>query len=351
MSINITHFRSLPIEELVQEAQALGIDNAGNFRPSELVFELVCHKVNRGDGIIGNGILEILSDGFGFLRSPVSGYAPGTDDIYVSPSQIRRFNLRTGDWVTGKARIPRDNERYLALLQIKEVNGRSPEDEKRRLHFNSMTVGIREDLIEWSSTEWSDVHSQLNTTKGSRIVFLFEQFQNNLPCLTKLIANLATDTILTLINVPPEDVHLIRKKWSGEVYASYRGDSPIRHQQVMQIATYRAKRLTEQGRDVNLVVSSLNEIALAERNIAEQSDQTGAQSIGVVAAQKLLSQGRNFTHGGSLTVWAGIHRGRSSFEVRLQDRLLYEASGRYIYNSSEPALIDMEKSLQFIDQL
>ena len=180
---------------------------------------------------------------------------------------------------------------------------------------------------------------------------MFEQFQNNLPCFFQLIDELSDNSILALINVPPEDVQQIRRKWDGEVYASFRGDAPTRHQQVMQIATYRAKRLTEQGKDINLLVSSLNEVALAERSIAEQSGETGVQSFGVGAAQKLISLGRKFNQGGSLTVWAGIHKGRSSFETRLQDRLLYEASGRYIYSPSEVALIDVEKSLQFIDHI
>ena len=129
MSVNLTNLRSLPIEELVQQAREAGLDNAGNLRVCDLIFELTRTLTSNGRVIFGDGILEILSDGFGFLRSPVSEYAPGTDDIYVSPSQIRRFNLRTGDHIVGKARTPREGERYFALLQIHKVNGNPPEQE------------------------------------------------------------------------------------------------------------------------------------------------------------------------------------------------------------------------------
>jgi len=351
MSINITHFRNLPIEELVQEAQALGIDNAGNFRPSELIFELVCMKVDRGDGIIGSGILEILSDGFGFLRSPVSEYAPGTDDIYVSPSQIRRFNLRTGDWVTGKARIPRENERYFALLQIKEVNGRSPEVEKKRLHFNSMTVAPRSQPIAWNNDEWKSAYNEMKVLKGDRNLLIFNPFQSNVGILHQLIKALSDRTLLALVNAFPEDVALIRKIWKGEVYASFRGEPAVRHQQVVQIANYRAKRLTEQGRDVNLVISSMNELAMAEASVAEQSEKIGAQSLGIGAAQRILAQGRNFQVGGSLTVWGGVHRGRSAYEEQVYERLFYEATGRLFQDSSLPANLDTEASVQAAEQL
>jgi len=350
MSINITQFRDLPIEELVREAQSLGIDNAGNFRPSELIFELVCRKVNRGDGIIGCGILEILSDGFGFLRSPVSEFGPGTDDIYVSPAQIRRFNLRTGDWVVGKARTPRDNERYLALLHIEEVNGASPEKERKRLHFNSMTIDQLTTDVQWKNPKWAEVFDQLEIQQGSRNLLIFDRFQSQINILFQLISAFQGESILALINSSPEDVSLIRRIWKGEVYASFKGESAQRHHQVSQIVSYRAKRLTEQGKDINLVFSTLNEIALMECSVAEQSDQSGGESVGIGAAQRILSLGRNFKNKGSLTFWGAIHRNRTSYEQEVCDRIFYEATSRIYCKPNLPANVDLEASLKVLGQ-
>ena len=153
MSIQLSDYRNQSFEELVEQAYEKGLDNAGQFTHAELIFELVCADAVAHGGsrvnILATGLLEILSDGFGFLRSPISDFATGADDVYVSPAQIRRFNLQTGDWIQGQARAPKDNERYFALLQIEQVNGRSPEVEKRRLAFNSQSVAIDP----WSCTE------------------------------------------------------------------------------------------------------------------------------------------------------------------------------------------------------
>ena len=180
---------------------------------------------------------------------------------------------------------------------------------------------------------------------------IFDRYQSNVNGLHQLVKALSARTLLALVNAFPEDVALIRKNWNGEVYASFRGESAQRHQQVVQIASYRAKRLTEQGIDVNLVISSLNEVAMADRAVAEQSEKPGCSSLGVGAAQRIFAQGRNFRIGGSLTVWGGMHRDRSAYEEEVYERLFYEATGRLFHDSSMPANIDLEASRQAADQL
>ena len=159
MSIHLSSLRAQALPELVREAQESGIDNAGNLQASELVFELIRLHSSRTDTIIGDGFLEVLPDGFGFLRSSVSHFAPGVDDIYVSPSQIRRFNLRSGDWVEGKIRIPREGERYLALLQIHSVNGVKPDKARNRLRFSSLEKSTKSKSLTWRETDFSATHS------------------------------------------------------------------------------------------------------------------------------------------------------------------------------------------------
>ena len=331
MSIDISDIRSLSVETLVQELQDQGIDNAGNFSASELVFELACQR-SKGRNISINGILEILPEGFGFLRSPVSEYAPGADDAYVSPAQIRRFNLRTGDHIQGEARIPREKERYFALLRINRVNGRSPEVEKNRMNFDTKTVDRAEEKLACSSGFPVDIF------KGQRAVFLLERFYNSRDLLLQLTQNLRDRTILIALNYPIEDLAIIRRVWDGEIFASTRGASGLEHCQILDIGLERAKRLTEQGADINLLIFSLNDVALGEQSVKEQAGKAGASILGIEYVLQSLAIARNFVEDGSITVLAGLNRQRSTFEQRLEDRVLSEVEHRIVVSGSASAI-------------
>ena len=332
MSINITNIRALAIEDLVEQLQDYGVDNAGNFSAAELVFELACHQSN-GRNIQIEGVLEILPEGFGFLRSPISEYAPGADDAYVSPAQIRRFNLRTGDRILGDARIPKEKERYFALLRIQKVNGSSPDDEKNRLNFETKTldspsspVAFKRSLVDIPGVE---------VLRGEKSLLLLGRFYHSRDLVIQLVQALEDNTILILMNYPPEDLSIIRRVCSGEIFASLRGDIAAQHQQILEIGKERAKRLVEQGKDVNLLVFSLNEVALTKRSDSEQNGEEGAEALAIEMVQSTLSLGRSFIGDGSLTVWAGVHQERSGFERRITERALYEVDHRFIVDPKQ----------------
>lgn len=320
MPINITNLRAKSIDELVDQARYAGLDNAGNLRHADLIFELTRAKTERGELIIGDGILEILSDGFGFLRSPISEFAPGTDDIYVSPSQIRRFNLRTGDHIHGKARAPREGERYLALLQIHKVNGRSPEEERNRLFFDTLTpvspyqkCGYRDHAVGKVLSHCLSMHF------GERVLLHAPPRFD----LTQLFLGLANsvdaEVVFLLLNTCPEDVNSIRNNWKGEVFCSSFGEGSARHLQIAEMALFRAKRLAEQQKNVVLVVNSLTELARAGRNSAEQQAKAGADSLGSQAACSLWSAARALQQGGSLTILGVVLTSLGGVDQRLME--------------------------------
>lgn len=334
MSINITKIRALAIEDLVEQLQDYGVDNAGNFSAAELVFELACQKSN-GRNIQIEGILEILPEGFGFLRSPISEFAPGADDAYVSPAQIRRFNLRTGDRIIGEARIPKEKERYFALLRIQKVNGRSPEDEKNRLSFETKTldsptapVRFRRKLIDVSGIE---------VLRGEKSLLLLGRFYHSRDLVIQFLQSLSEDVVLVLLNYPPEDLAIIRRVWGGEIFASVRGDTAGQHQQILEVGKERAKRLVEQGKDINLVIFTLNEVALTKQSESEQNGEAGSEALAIEMVQSSLALGRNFIGNGSLTVWAGVHQDRSLVEQKIVERALYEVDHRFIIDSKQLA--------------
>jgi transcription termination factor Rho len=332
MTINITNIRALAIEEIVEQLQDYGVDNAGNFSASELVFELACQKSD-GEKIEIEGILEVLSDGFGFLRSPISEFAPGADDAYVSPAQIRRFNLRTGDRIAGEARTPKEKERYFALLRINEVNGRSPEKEKNRLNFETKTLAIPNEPVSFKRE--MIVAPDTEVLRGQKSLFLLGRFYDSRDLVIQLLQSLSDPSVLILLNYPPEDLAIIRGIWSDEVFASTRGNSAGQHQQTLEVGKERAKRLVEQGKDVNLIIFSLNALVLTKQSESKQSATFGAEALAIETVQASLALGRNFASKGSLTVWAGGHQDRSGFEEKALERILYEVDHRFLLNPKQ----------------
>ena len=278
MSISLQTIRKQSINELVQQARAHGIDNAGNMRKSDLIFSLICAATSRGKTIFGDGILEILGEGFGFLRSPVSDFGPGTDDIYVSPAQIRRFNLRSGDFIEGKARTPqKDGERYLALLQIERVNGQNPEDARNRLLFETLS------LRDYTPTQFSNESVELWAQKkglcnGQRSLI---RHYPGLSCIRDLLSFLddhKAEVVYLSIETPSEDLHVLNSS-SLHTFVSPMGEGTSRHIQVANLALMRAKRLAELGKDVVLVFDSLWTYLLSAQEQVEQQGKTRGLSI------------------------------------------------------------------------
>ncbi len=325
MSIQLSDYRSQSFEALVEEAHQKGFDNAGQLSLAELIFEVLCADVQSAGtkvDIVADGLLEILSDGFGFLRSPVSGFAAGADDIYVSPAQIRRFNLRTGDWIQGLVRTPRDNERYFALLRIQQVNGRSPEDERLRLGFDAQSLAMKSRTV--SDLPYKDVRV------GSSILVGFDSKEHPSQLLFTMIEQ-ADSVVLTLLNYPAEDLEVLKRAWpkgisEGRLLCATRGSDCTRRLQVLEFGLQRSKRLAEQHQDVHWVVLSANDIALSARDAAEQQGRQGAESLGFEKLSQTFGQAKDLETTGALTVWMGAHSGRSHYETSVIERLSFDAA-------------------------
>ncbi len=332
MSIHLSDYRRQSFEELVTQAYDDGFDNAGQFTPAELIFEMVCaranEKANSGKRveITADGLLEILSDGFGFLRSPVSHFAAGADDIYVSPAQIRRFNLRTGDWVQGTIRAPRDNERYFALLRIEEVNGRSPEVEKKRLSFLSQSLELK-------PKECVDVPEVLTDVRlGQRILVQLQPKQHPAPALFSLLKSCGS-VVMALLNYATEDAAVLQRAWpegvtQGRMLFSAKGSASEDHLQRLELAIARSQRLAEQCQDVHLVIVNANTTATATRFVTEQQGKHGGQSLGVEKVLSVLSKARNLKTTGSLTVWMCAHQQRTDYEQSVLQQVQFEVEHR-----------------------
>lgn len=326
MSIQLSDYRNQSFEELVEQAYEKGVDNAGQFTHAELIFELVCAEAVAYGGprvnILVVGLLEILSDGFGFLRSPISDFAAGADDVYVSPAQIRRFNLQTGDWIQGQARAPKDNERYFALLRIEEVNGRSPEVEKRRLAFDSQSVAI--DPVNCIDAPLADV------VLGDAVLLQFSVRQRIVSPIVSLL-NSFNSAVLTVLNCSVEDVGVIKRSWSegsaeGRIIVSNRGSDSGRHLQTLELGLERCKRLAEQFQDVHWIIIDGNQIAISTQFVSEQQGKYGSESLGVEAVCHTISQARNLESTGSLTIWMGVHVERSPYEDAVINRAGFEVA-------------------------
>lgn len=332
MSILLSDYRSQSFEELVTQAYDHGFDNAGQFTPAELIFEMVCaranEKANSGKRveITAEGLLEILSDGFGFLRSPVSNFAAGADDIDVSPAQIRRFNLRTGDWVQGTIRAPRDNERYFALLRIEEVNGRSPELEKKRLLFSSQS-------LELEPKDCVDVPEGIADVRlGQRILVQLQTKQHPAPALFSLLKSCGS-VVMALLNYATEDAAVLQRAWpegvhQGRMLFSSKGSNSEEHLQQLELAIERSQRLVEQCQDVHLVIVSANTLATSTRFVTEQQGKHGGHSLGVEKVRWVLSQARNLKTTGSLTIWMCAHQHRLADEQSVLQQIEFEVEHR-----------------------
>lgn len=314
--MHLNDLRILEISKLSELAEENGIENASSMKRHELIFAILKAKSSNKEQIFGGGVLEILPDGFGFLRSPNYNYLPGADDIYVSPSQIRRFGLRKGDSLEGEIRPPKDGERYFALLKLSTVNGRSPEDHKKTILFDNLTPLYPEKKINLESKP---------TNYSTRIIDMFVPQGFGQRCLivappkagkTVLlqdIANSITDNhpdstlIVLLIDERPEEVTDMKRNVDAEVVSSTFDEPANRHVQVAEMVLEKAKRMTEAGKDVVILLDSITRLARAYNTVVPPSGKIlsgGVDSNALHRPKRFFGAARNIENGGSLTIIA-----------------------------------------------
>ncbi|MFL2856082.1 MAG: transcription termination factor Rho [Pseudohongiellaceae bacterium] len=297
----------------------MGLDNVSRSRKQDIIFVILKKHAKNGEDIYGDGVLEILQDGFGFLRSADSSYLAGPDDIYVSPSQIRRFNLRTGDTVAGKIRPPKDGERYFALLKISEINFSKPENSKSKILFENLTPLFPQDRLELQlgngstedlSARVIDLTSPIG--KGQRGLIVSPPkagktliLQNIAQSMTK--NNPECRLIVLLIDERPEEVTEMQRSVRGEVVASTFDEPPSRHVQVADMVIEKAKRLVEHKEDVVILLDSITRLARAYNTVIPSSGKVltgGVDAHALERPKRFFGAARNLEEGGSLTIIA-----------------------------------------------
>ncbi|MGL5631964.1 MAG: transcription termination factor Rho [Azovibrio sp.] len=317
--MHLSELKTLHVSQLLEMAAELNLEGANRLRKHELIFALLKSQAKKGEAIFGDGTLEILSDGFGFLRSPDTSYLAGTDDIYVSPSQIRRFNLHTGDSIEGEIRTPKDGERYFALTKLDKINGEPPEATKNKLMFENLTPlhPTRHLQLE------RDIKAEENIT--SRVIDMIAPIgagqrglivsppNSGKTVMLQHIAHALTSNhpeavlIVLLIDERPEEVTEMTRTVRGEVVASTFDEPAIRHVQVAEMVIEKAKRLVEMKKDVIILLDSITRLARAYNTVQPASGKVLTGGVDANALQKpkrFFGAARNIEEGGSLTIIA-----------------------------------------------
>ena len=317
--MNLTELKQKPIGELLKTAHEMGLENISRTRKQDVIFVILKRHAKNGEDIYGDGVLEILQDGFGFLRSADSSYLAGPDDIYVSPSQIRRFNLRTGDTVAGKIRPPKDGERYFALLKIAEINFSQPDDSKHKILFENLTPLFPDERLPLQvgngSTE--DISARvidLTTPigKGQRGLIVSPPKAGKTLILQNIAQSITHNSpecrlIVLLIDERPEEVTEMQRSVRGEVVASTFDEPPSRHVQVAEMVIEKAKRLVEHKEDVVILLDSITRLARAYNTIIPSSGKVltgGVDAHALERPKRFFGAARNLEEGGSLTIIA-----------------------------------------------
>jgi transcription termination factor Rho len=313
--LNSKNLKSKDIRELTALAQKLKIENAAGLRRQDMVFEILKRAAQLGD-IFGNGVLEILPDGYGFLRSPDYNYLPGPDDIYVSPSQIRRFGLRTGDTVSGTVRPPKDGERYFALLKVDSLNFEPSDKSKDKILFDNLTPLYPNERLklEWSPKEFTTrvVDLMAPIGKGQRALIVAPPRTGKTVLMQNIANAIATNhpeviLIVLLIDERPEEVTDMLRSVKGEVVSSTFDEPPTRHVQVAEMVIEKAKRLVEHKHDVVILLDSITRLARAYNTVVPPSGKIlsgGVDSNALHKPKRFFGAARNIEEGGSLTVIA-----------------------------------------------
>ncbi|WP_280562728.1 MULTISPECIES: transcription termination factor Rho [unclassified Chromohalobacter] len=317
--MNLTELKQKTVPELLDIAREMGIDNLARSRKQDIIFAILKKHAKSGEDIYGDGVLEILQDGFGFLRSADSSYLAGPDDIYVSPSQIRRFNLRKGDSIAGKIRPPKEGERYFALLKVSQINFDRPENAKHKILFENLTPLFPQErmVMEVGNGSTEDLTSRvIDLTspigKGQRGLLVSPPKAGK----TLMLQNIATSItrnnpechlIVLLIDERPEEVTEMARTVRGEVVASTFDEPPARHVQVAEMVIEKAKRLVEHKRDVVVLLDSITRLARAYNTVVPSSGKVltgGVDAHALEKPKRFFGAARNIEEGGSLTIIA-----------------------------------------------
>ena len=317
--MNLTELKQKPIAELVTTAHDMGLENVSRTRKQDIIFVILKKHAKNGEDIYGDGVLEILQDGFGFLRSADASYLAGPDDIYISPSQIRRFNLRTGDTVAGKIRPPKDGERYFALLKISEVNFDKPDGSRHKILFENLTPLFPDErmLLEIGNGSTEDLSARVIDLiapigKGQRGLIVSPPKAGKTLILQNMAQSITRNNpecrlIVLLIDERPEEVTEMQRSVRGEVVASTFDEPPSRHVQVAEMVIEKAKRLVEHKEDVVILLDSITRLARAYNTIVPSSGKVltgGVDAHALERPKRFFGAARNLEEGGSLTIIA-----------------------------------------------
>jgi transcription termination factor Rho len=317
--MNLSELKTKPISELLQTAEEMGIENVSRTRKQDIIFQLLKRHAKNGEDIYSDGVLEILQDGFGFLRSADASYLAGPDDIYVSPSQIRRFNLRTGDTISGKIRPPKDGERYFALLKVDEINFDKPENARTKVLFENLTPLFPDKRIflEAGNGSTEDLSSRVIDLiapigKGQRGLIVSPPKAGKTLILQNMAQSITRNNpecrlIVLLIDERPEEVTEMQRSVRGEVVASTFDEPPARHVQVAEMVIEKAKRLVEHKEDVVILLDSITRLARAYNTVIPSSGKVltgGVDAHALERPKRFFGAARNIEEGGSLTIIA-----------------------------------------------
>jgi transcription termination factor Rho len=318
-SMKLQELKTKKPNELLEFAEELEIENASSMRKQDMMFAILKELAERNVEIIGDGVLEILTDGFGFLRSPESNYLAGPDDIYVSPSQIRRFGLRTGDTVEGPIRSPKDGERYFALLKVSTINFEDPEAGKHKVHFDNLTplyptrrfvLELDDPTIKDKTGRVIDIVAPLGM--GQRALITAQPRTGKTVILQNIARALAVNhpdcyLIVLLIDERPEEVTDMQRSVKGEVISSTFDEPATRHVQVAEMVIEKAKRLVEHKRDVVILLDSITRLGRAYNTVVPSSGKVltgGVDANALQRPKRFFGAARNIEEGGSLTIIA-----------------------------------------------
>ncbi|MEC8307397.1 MAG: transcription termination factor Rho [Pseudomonadota bacterium] len=317
--MNLTELKKKSMPQLLEIAESMSLENLARSRKQDVIFSILKAHAKSGEDIYGDGVLEILSDGFGFLRSADSSYLAGPDDIYVSPSQIRRFNLRKGDSIAGKIRPPKDSERYFALLKVDEINFDKPENAKNKILFENLTPLFPQERLtmEQGNGSTEDLTARIIDLvcpigKGQRALIVSPPKAGKTLMLQNIANSIVRNNpecylIVLLIDERPEEVTEMQRTVRGEVVASTFDEPPARHVQVAEMVIEKAKRLTEHKRDVIILLDSITRLARAYNTVQPSSGKVltgGVDAHALERPKRFFGAARNIEEGGSLSIIA-----------------------------------------------
>ena len=351
--MHLNELKALHVSEVLKQADALEIENTGRMRKQELMFAIIKKRARAGEQVFADGVLEILPDGFGFLRSPDTSYTASTDDIYISPSQVRRFNLHTGDMIEGEVRIPKDGERYFALTKLDQVNGDLPENNKHKVMFENLTPLFAREQMKLEQ----DIKGDENITgriidiiapigKGQRALLVAPPKSGKTVMMQHIAHAIAANypdshMMVLLVDERPEEVTEMQRSVKAEVIASTFDEPAARHVHVAEMVIERAKRLVELKKDVVILLDSITRLARAYNNVVPSSGKVltgGVDANALQRPKRFFGAARKVEEGGSLTIIATAlidtgsrmdevifeeFKGTGNCEIHL-DRRLYE---------------------------